>query len=222
MTTQRTEMIKFAVTPEEKEAIYSKADQLDVSVSHFIRSAIENRPMVQQETYKQKNLFWKQASTELSKTALIIYLLLQEEGEIALSPSKVESLGFMAKGTASKAINELRNKGYITDKGELIIKDKEVLSTNNNYSVYKLTFPNGNIYIGITCGCPETRWANGDGYKYNLEMYKAIQHFGWDNIQKEIIYSGLSNFEANSIESNLIKQYSETCELYNKAKLHCV
>lgn len=34
----------------------------------------------------------------------------------------------------------------------------------NNYTVYKHTFPNGKIYIGITKQAPSKRWRNGTGY----------------------------------------------------------
>lgn len=72
MTIKRTETIKFAVTPEEKEEIYSMADNLDVSVSSLIRNSIQGNFL--QET--PNKLYWKEASKTVSKTALIVYLLL--------------------------------------------------------------------------------------------------------------------------------------------------
>lgn len=33
------------------------------------------------------------------------------------------------------------------------------------YYVYKHIFPNGKVYIGITCKKPIYRWNNGNGYK---------------------------------------------------------
>ena len=71
------------------------------------------------------NLLWRKASSELSRTALIVYLLLQEEGAAALSPTAVEKMGFMTKSAASKAIRELKEKGYLTENNTLIYKDSD-------------------------------------------------------------------------------------------------
>ncbi len=86
---------------------------------------------------------------------------------------------------------------------------------DNNYSVYKHTFPNGKVYIGITSQRPKRRWDNGRGYlnkKDNCEytqphMARAILKYGWDNIEHEVIFNGLTKAEAEQIEINLISQY---------------
>jgi hypothetical protein len=70
--------------------------------------------------------------------------------------------------------------------------------------VYKHTFPNGNIYIGITGQEPEKRWANGMGYQ-GQRVFKYIVEFGWNNITHEILYSNLTETEAMSIEKKLIE-----------------
>ena len=37
---------------------------------------------------------------------------------------------------------------------------------NDSYCVYIHTFPNGKVYVGITCTAPERRWrADGSGYR---------------------------------------------------------
>ena len=60
----------------------------------------------------------------------------------------------------------------------------------NNYNVYKHTFPDGKIYIGVSIN-PLKRWSNGHGYYFNVELDKAIQEVGWENIK---CYLGLIVF----------------------------
>ena len=86
---------------------------------------------------------------------------------------------------------------------------------NKNYSVYKHIFPNGKIYIGKTCQKPLYRWKkDGKGYEHNTKMYADIQKYGWENIEHEILYNGLSKEEASDIEYKLVKQNKDNC--YNK------
>lgn len=84
-----------------------------------------------------------------------------------------------------------------------------------NYYVYKHTFPNGKVYIGITSLKPEYRWNNGKGYlkktkddKYDQPLIAyAINKYGWDNIEHEILFKGLSKKAAELKEIELISQY---------------
>ena len=64
------------------------------------------------------------------------------------------------------------------------------------YCVYKHTFPNGKIYIGVTSINPLRRWENGFGYRKQTVMFRAICKYGWDNIQHEILFDGLAKEEA--------------------------
>ena len=83
------------------------------------------------------------------------------------------------------------------------------------FTVYKHTFPNGKVYIGITSQKTKDRWRNnGLGYKTCKVMYKAIQKYGWENIKHEIIAENLTKEQACQIEIDLIKQYDST----NKTK----
>lgn len=76
-----------------------------------------------------------------------------------------------------------------------------------NYCVYKHTCPNGKVYIGITNCDPLLRWRNsGAGYSRQI-FFRAIQKYGWDNIQHEIICEGLSKEEAEAKEIELITLY---------------
>lgn len=77
--------------------------------------------------------------------------------------------------------------------------------------VYKFTFPNGMVYIGVT-NDPETRW------QYNGVLYapqavgKAIKRFGWENIKKEIVFYDPENEQAVlDEEKRLIWKYQDRC-----------
>lgn len=75
------------------------------------------------------------------------------------------------------------------------------------YTVYKHTSPSGKVYIGITSQKPENRWNHGKGYEFNSYFYRAIQKYGWDNFQHEILYTSITKDEACVIEIELIAQY---------------
>lgn len=80
--------------------------------------------------------------------------------------------------------------------------------TTNNYVVYKHTAPNGKVYIGITCRKPTYRYGKG-GKKYVgcPLFWSAIQKYGWENIKHEILFTGLTQQEAEQKEIELIQQY---------------
>lgn len=76
-----------------------------------------------------------------------------------------------------------------------------------NWSAYKHTCPNGKVYIGITSYDINIRWRNaGKGYK-GMFFYKAIQKYGWDNIQHEILFTNLAEEQAYEKEIELIAKY---------------
>lgn len=78
------------------------------------------------------------------------------------------------------------------------------------YSVYKLTAPNGKIYIGMTSNNPVKRWAGGHGYKNNKSFWEDIVKYGWDNIRREIVLSTDDEDEAHKKEISLILYYETT------------
>lgn len=80
---------------------------------------------------------------------------------------------------------------------------------NENYTVYMHRFPNGKVYIGITCQRPEARWINGNGYKRQF-VYKAIKKYGWENIEHIVLFDKLSKEEAEKKEIELIAEYKTT------------
>lgn len=75
------------------------------------------------------------------------------------------------------------------------------------YKVYKHTFPNSKVYIGITIQEPNKRWLNGKGYHHNNYMINAINKYGWDNIKHEVLFNDLTKEEAINKEIELIALY---------------
>ena len=84
----------------------------------------------------------------------------------------------------------------------------------DNYTVYLHTVPNGKVYVGITRQDPKKRWGNGINYKHNKRFYNAIKKYGWENIQHEILFTGLTKDEAAAKEIELIKAYHSIDENY--------
>lgn len=66
------------------------------------------------------------------------------------------------------------------------------------------TAPNGKKYVGITAQAPSQRWRQGKGYRKNAYFYRAIQKYGWENINHVVLASGLTEEEANARETVLI------------------
>lgn len=86
--------------------------------------------------------------------------------------------------------------------------------SDNCYSVYRHTCPNGKIYIGITQQKPTRRWRNGLGYRGNPHFWNAIQKYGWENIRHEILFEKLSKECACEKEKELIEEYNATNRLF--------
>lgn len=79
------------------------------------------------------------------------------------------------------------------------------------YCIYKHTNKiNGKIYVGQAKGNPENRWNNGWGYKGCTYFYNAIQKYGWNNFDHEILIDGLTLEEANIKEVSLIRELDAT------------
>ena len=81
---------------------------------------------------------------------------------------------------------------------------------NGTYCVYIHTNKiNNKKYIGQTQygDDPNKRWRNGFGYKDCTYFYKAIQKYGWNNFEHEIIASNLTQEEANHFEELLIEKF---------------
>ena len=76
-----------------------------------------------------------------------------------------------------------------------------------HYTVYKLTDPEGKVYIGCTGKPVEQRW--GKGWKYNSRshIFKAIRSIGWDNFEKTILCEKLTRAGAEKLEKWFIAFY---------------
>lgn len=91
-----------------------------------------------------------------------------------------------------------------------------MITGNGKFYVYAhINTVNGKIYIGISKrDNPNKRWKNGKGYTYNHHFNSAIQKYGWDNFDHEIIASKLTEKEASNMEALLIEKLDATN--YNK------
>lgn len=83
------------------------------------------------------------------------------------------------------------------------------MEEKRKYCVYKHTNKiNGKVYIGQTGLKPERRWGNqGSGYKDSSYFFNAIQKYGWDNFEHEIISFNLTLEESNELEIELINKF---------------
>lgn len=75
------------------------------------------------------------------------------------------------------------------------------------YKVYLFTFPNGKHYCGFTGRDLKKRF-NGAGYGYQKcpLVWKAIQKYGWDNIEKTVIFDSDNKNAALNKERQTIKE----------------
>lgn len=85
---------------------------------------------------------------------------------------------------------------------------------NCMWSVYIHISPNNKYYVGITSQKPNDRWRSGKGYEHNSYFMRAINKYGWDNFQHEIIASNLTEKEAKNFEKLLIKELKSNDKIY--------
>lgn len=90
----------------------------------------------------------------------------------------------------------------------------EECSKSKLFCVYVHTSPSGKRYVGLTSKLPSYRWDNGNGYKHNKYFWSAIQKYGWDNFDHQVIASELSEKEAQDLEIALTKQFNSTDRRY--------
>lgn len=80
---------------------------------------------------------------------------------------------------------------------------------SDTYCVYIHTNKiNGKKYVGQTHyqDNPNLRWQNGKGYVQSTLFHNAIQKYGWNNFEHEVIASNLTKEEADNFEKLLIKE----------------
>lgn len=79
------------------------------------------------------------------------------------------------------------------------------------YTIYVHIFPDGKRYIGCTSQRLEARFGrNGEGYRSATKVWEAIETFGWDNIQHEILATTEGRITASGLEAYYIEQYNTT------------
>lgn len=81
------------------------------------------------------------------------------------------------------------------------------------YYVYVHTLrSDGRKYFGITSQKPEDRWRNGEGYKGSTHIYHAIQKYGWNAFDHDILHECKTLKEAYNYEEKYIAEYNTTNE----------
>lgn len=79
----------------------------------------------------------------------------------------------------------------------------------DTHYIYKLTSPNGKIYIGQTKDfnqrMNEHKFAST---KLKNKLYKSVLKYGWDSFKKEIIGETNGKVNANKLEESFIKAYN--------------
>lgn len=109
------------------------------------------------------------------------------------------------------------------------------MQNNEIYSVYMHIFPNGKRYVGITSQQISRRWREGKGYKSQEMFTRAINKYGWDNIQHIILYDKLTKEQAEekkrildkikipsiSVCEDVTEHYNYWKENYNPNKEDC-
>jgi len=81
----------------------------------------------------------------------------------------------------------------------------------NTYSIYCHTNKlNGKKYIGQTKQSLERRFEKGRAYKHCVLFHNAIQKYGWENFEHEILETNLSLEDANVREAYYISLYGLT------------
>lgn len=84
----------------------------------------------------------------------------------------------------------------------------------HNYTVYMHITPSNKYYVGITKQKLNSRWKNRLGYQSQFLFWRAIQKYGWDNIEHIIVAENLSHDDACKLEVSLIAKYQSNNPKY--------
>lgn len=83
------------------------------------------------------------------------------------------------------------------------------------FTLYVHITPNNKKYFGITKTTVQNRWGiNGSGYSNQKLFWRAIQKYGWDNIEHIILAENLSKEWACQLERDLIWKYQSNNSKY--------
>lgn len=83
-------------------------------------------------------------------------------------------------------------------------------SENRTWYIYCHTTPSGKRYIGQTRNDPQKRWGNGRGYSSQPYFKRAIDKYGWDNIEHVVLCSVSNQEYADFLERWFIERWDTT------------
>ena len=86
------------------------------------------------------------------------------------------------------------------------------------WTVYKITSPNGRVYIGCTNLDMEDRFNKGRGYQHNKEMFDDIVLYGWNSFKKQVLFEFENEQDARECEHEEIKKYPDGYNIYRGQK----
>ena len=89
------------------------------------------------------------------------------------------------------------------------------MQIDRSFVIYKHTFPNGKVYIGMTRQVPLRRWNNGHGYDSQPKMSRAISKYGVEKIRHELLACCLTFEEAKKAEIEFISKFDSVAHGYN-------
>lgn len=136
-----------------------------------------------------------------------------------LLSKKYEELSHDEKGLVRRLSNEVPKEYFLEIGMETLdsLHKRYVVSVLNAdpecfvYCVYvHKNKENGKVYIGQTKDVKERFARCGSNYKNNNYFYSAIQKYGWDGFEHEILAYNLSKEEANEMERYYIQEFDAT------------
>lgn len=78
-----------------------------------------------------------------------------------------------------------------------------------NYCIYKITNPNGFVYIGQSCNFARRIKSYKHCEKRQAIIYNSIRKYGYESHTFEVLHEGLTKSQANDIEITYIKSFKD-------------
>lgn len=86
------------------------------------------------------------------------------------------------------------------------------------FSVYTLYNPiSQKYYVGITSQNPKDRWKRGRAYSHNIHLTRAVEKYGWETFEKNVIATNLPFEVAARFEQRLIRECDSYKNGYNQS-----
>lgn len=86
------------------------------------------------------------------------------------------------------------------------------------FSVYTLYNPiSQKYYVGITSQNPKDRWKRGRAYSHNIHLTRAVEKYGWETFEKNVIATNLPFDVAARFEQRLIRECDSYKNGYNQS-----